>query len=58
MTWSRNFRRLAGSSTSSGVGESLWLEPYAVAPDAGYEERESVELAFVAARGSWVCPTG
>jgi RNA polymerase sigma-70 factor, ECF subfamily len=29
--------------------ESAWVEPYADAPDAGYEQRESVELAFVAA---------
>jgi RNA polymerase sigma-70 factor, ECF subfamily len=28
--------------------ESVWVEPYP-APDAGYEQRESIELAFIAA---------
>jgi RNA polymerase sigma-70 factor (ECF subfamily) len=29
--------------------ESVWIDPYPHAPEASYEERESVELAFIAA---------
>jgi RNA polymerase sigma-70 factor, ECF subfamily len=29
--------------------ESVWVEPYPDAPDATYEQRESLELAFIAA---------
>ena len=31
------------------IAESAFIEPYPAGPEAGYEERESVELAFVAA---------
>ena len=30
------------------ITESVWIEPYP-GPDAGYEQRESIELAFIAA---------
>jgi RNA polymerase sigma-70 factor, ECF subfamily len=29
--------------------ESVWIDPYPDAPDASYEQRESLELAFIAA---------
>ena len=35
--------------TGEPLLESVWVEPYPVGPDARYEEREAVELAFVAA---------
>jgi RNA polymerase sigma-70 factor (ECF subfamily) len=42
----------AGSDPHADVGEplteSVWIEPYP-GPDGGYEQRESVELAFIAA---------
>jgi RNA polymerase sigma-70 factor, ECF subfamily len=34
---------------SAPVSEVAWLEPYPEGADAGYEQREGVELAFVAA---------
>jgi RNA polymerase sigma-70 factor, ECF subfamily len=48
-----------GEGPGSPLGESLWLEPYPdqqlglqdgyASPDARYEQREAVELAFIAA---------
>ena len=53
----RRPRRIRGRAPP--LSESVWLEPYpdapflladgAAAPEARYEQRESVELAFVAA---------
>jgi RNA polymerase sigma-70 factor (ECF subfamily) len=47
----------AGDDLGEPLSESVWLEPYAgddigpghAAPEARYEQRESVELAFIAA---------
>jgi RNA polymerase sigma-70 factor, ECF subfamily len=38
-----------GDALDEPLLESVWIDPYPDAPEASYEERESVELAFIAA---------
>jgi RNA polymerase sigma-70 factor, ECF subfamily len=38
-----------GDELGEPLTEFVWIEPYADEPDARYEQRESVELAFIAA---------
>jgi RNA polymerase sigma-70 factor (ECF subfamily) len=39
----------AGTEMAPALEAGIWIEPYPAAPDTSYEERESLELAFIAA---------
>jgi RNA polymerase sigma-70 factor, ECF subfamily len=38
-----------GAELAAPLTESVWVEPYPTGPEASYEQRESLELAFIAA---------